>query len=216
MLKGDKTAKVKLPQTVWDRLNYYAKQNRTDPETAIERLLERHLPNLMSGFLIALEKLSREEQQLMEESFYFVLYLISYADKDVSLKETLTIEQRFDTLKSDFGQQMVQTVGIDKAQKIQLLDTVKAMSSEDVLQELEKIHAVFDKMPTDLIEEYKTELLDSCIAVAEASREGVFSGERVSEEELIAIQSVVRILELPVSHQHVKALPILEEFKKNG
>ncbi len=215
MLGGDKTIKIKLSQALWDRLSYYAKQNHTTPEIAVEHLLERHLPNLMSGFLISLEKLSEDEQKLMENSFYFILYVISYADKEVSLKETLTIEQRFDTLKSSFGGQMVQTVGMDKTQKIKLLDSIKAMSSDEILKELEKIRVVFDKMPANLIQEYKAELLDSSIAVAEASREGVFSGERISEEERSAIQSVVSILEIPVLNRHIRTLPMLEEFVQN-
>lgn len=198
--------KLKLPQQLVERLNYYAKQHHTEPDKAVERILERHLPNLMGSFIVSLEKLTVEEQQTMEESFYCVMFMVSYADHHASLKETLKIEKLFQELEKTFGHRMLEILSLEKAHKDQLFDAIKQMSPEGVEARLEKLHKVFEKMPPQLIEDYKIYLLEGCIEVANASGESLLSAKKISDEERIVIQTIARALEIPVLGRHARVL----------
>lgn len=203
---SEKIVKVKLDQSLWERLNHFAKQTFTEPETAIERLLGRHLPNLMENFTLALERLTTEEREVMEESYYCLMFLVSYADEHASLLEIRKTEKQLQALENFFGNRMVETLGLDKERKDRLFASIKTMSSEEIKRKLEKLHEVFNKMPQNLIDEYKIHLLDSCIAVAEASGESFFSGENISDVERAIIQTIVRVLEIPLQSKHTKLL----------
>ncbi|MBF0276168.1 MAG: hypothetical protein HQM13_00195 [SAR324 cluster bacterium] len=205
MAGAEKTIKIKIPQTLAERLNYHAKQLRTEPETAVERLLELHLPNLMGNFAIALESLSEEEQKILEESFYCVMFIVSYADDHASLKEIIKIEKQLGALKRVFGTRMTELLGLDKKRKNRLFETVKTMSSQDIETKLEQLQNVFAKMPKNLIDEYKLHLLDSCVVVAGASKEGLL-GDSISEVERTMIQTIVHALEIPVYGRNAKVL----------
>ena len=81
MAGAEQTLKIKIPLTLSERLSYFAKQSHTEPEIAVERMLDRYLPDIMRNFVLALEALNPEEQGILEESFYCVMFIVSYADE---------------------------------------------------------------------------------------------------------------------------------------
>ncbi len=206
MFGNEKILKCKLSETLWERLNFHARQTNVELEIAAERILERYLPNLMGSFSRIMEMLSQEEQSLLEESFHAVLFIVSYADEHASRKELRMIERQLQDLKETFGKQLVQALDISKERKEKLLETIKMMSVEEIQAKLESIRDVFLKLPAHLLDEFKIALLDSCIAVANASKANLLAEESISDEERKVLQTIVNVFEIPILGRHAKVL----------
>lgn len=181
--RDHQTLKIELPSALWERLKYYARQRNVSEAEAVAKLLEQQLPNLTSGLALVLEKFTDKEKEILKRSYYVVTFLVSYADQHASLMEGLAIENEFQKLAQHLGGKFADLVGLSKEEQHDLLEEIKQFTPEDQIIHLLDIRKVLDKLPERLAEEYKATMLDSGIAVAQASREGLFSGDRVSQEE---------------------------------
>ena len=201
-----KTIKIEVSEDVWERLTFYMQQTSSSAEVAIGKILDRNLPNITGNLIRVLERMSDEDRLLFEESFYTVMYMVSYSDHDFSLRESLEIDRRLHRLRDTFGKQFTTVMDIEKSRKDTLLEAIKAMEPAQVPERLAKLRAVLEKMPPNLVEEYKRSLMDAALLVAGASREGVLGGERISKEEKGMIQTIVTALEIPLDAMHAKAV----------
>lgn len=193
----EKLLKLKLSQSLWDRLNYHAQQNFTNPESLVEQLLECHIPNTLGRLMVAIEKLSPEEYVLFEESFYFVLFVVGYADQPPTLKEKNIIEKHLKGLEQVFGTRFMEVVKLKKCRKRRLSEAFETMSSGDIQNRLRQINAVFEKMPTELIDDYKRLLRKACVQVAIASSNNFLTDGNISHLKQTAIETINHFLHIP-------------------
>ena len=187
--------KLSVSEDLWRRLRHYAQQAGLPEEDAVIRLLDRHLPNLTGSLARTIERLSPEERRVLQNSFYTIVYLVGYADKEVSFKEGLKMDQGIKKLQESFGEELVRLIELPKAEQEKLFKKIKESSTEEVILTLLEIRGVFKKLPEQLATEYKFALFDSGLAIAEASGEKLF-GEKVSSVERQVLFSILYLLEI--------------------
>lgn len=201
-----KTVKLELSKEVWERLNFQAKRSLSSPEEAAVRLLNQHLPSLTSDLARVLEQLNEKDHQLLRESFYFVMYLVSYADDVLSTKESLNIKTCFKNLESSFGTRFKEFLDLSNEECNDLVRRIKDMNSLQKLYQLKELNRVFSRLPSMFAEEYRVVLLEYAITTAAASRDSVFESERINDRERAALQLLAKELEIPILSEQAKII----------
>ena len=127
-LFGSKNSiKVQLNNNLRERLTLQAKRSGISLEVAAERLLERYLPNLTGSFTRVLESLPQEDRKLVEESFYTVVFLVSYADGHTSMMESFVIEKQLKYIEESFGELFVKHLSLPKDRKDKLFGELRLL-----------------------------------------------------------------------------------------
>jgi len=147
-----------------------------------------------------LGQLSPAERKLLQMSVHVTPMLVANADGNYSMREAVAFREAVRRLiNEDRYRPLVPVAGSEPITDAALRVFLEEHSA-NVEGYLGQVEALLRHLPEDVAEAYRSFTIDSIIAVAEASRDGLFGlmGDRISTSEKKVMRRIVEVLGLPL------------------
>lgn len=149
---------------------------------------------------VYLSQLSPAERKLLQLSIHINAMLVANADGNYSMRETVALAEAVRKLISEEEYRPLLLVAGSEPISDAAVRVFLEEHSTDVEGYLQQVAQLLKVLPEDAAEAYRKFTLYSIVAVAEASRDGLFGlmGDRISHSEKKVMKRMVELLELPV------------------
>lgn len=147
-----------------------------------------------------LAQLSPADRRLLQMSIHITPMLVANADGNYSMRESVAFKEAVRRLISEERfRPLVPVAGSEPITEAALRVFLEE-HSRDVEGYLAQVAALVRHLPEDVAAAYRSFTIDSIIAVAEASRDGLFGlmGDRISTSEKKVMRRIVEVLGLPL------------------
>lgn len=149
---------------------------------------------------LTLSNLSPADRKLLQLSIHINPMLVANADGNYSMRESVAFAEAVRKLISEEEYRPVLLVaGADPISEAALRVFLEDHSS-DIEGYLQQVAALIKQLPDDAAEAYRKFTTYSIVAVAEASRDGLFGlmGDKISHSEKKVMKRMVEVLDLPL------------------
>jgi uncharacterized tellurite resistance protein B-like protein len=147
-----------------------------------------------------LAQLSPAERKLLQLSIHINAMLVANADGNYSMRETVAFAEAVRKLISEEQYRPLLFVAGSEPISEAAVRVFLESHSADIEGYLQQVAQLLKVLPDDAAEAYRKFTIYSIVAVAEASRDGLFGlmGDRISQSEKKVMKRMVELLELPI------------------
>jgi hypothetical protein len=147
-----------------------------------------------------LGQLSPAERKLLQLSIHITPMLVANADGNYSMRESMAFAEAVRKLISEEQYRPLLLIAGSEPISDAALRVYLEQHSSNVDAYLGQIRDLLGQLPPDASDAYKQFTVYSILAVAEASRDGLFGlmGNRISTSEKKMMRRIVEVLQLPL------------------
>jgi len=147
-----------------------------------------------------LAQLSAADRKLLQISVHMNPLIVANADGNYSIRESSALASAVRKLISDDEYRPLLLVAGHEELSDAAMRVMLETHTKDVDGYLQQVADLLDRLPEEVAEAYRKFTLYAIIAVAEASRDGLFGlmGDRISTSEKTVMRRMVDKLQLPI------------------